>query len=129
MQLHELKRIAREHPNEPATAKFTTEAGALMRGPAKRTLTDIGFKHDVEIKVLEHKGLLDSDLHIKVKGRARDVESAVSEYFRRVELWNEIDEEPEEECCDLNLDPKSVAIACLVVVALSASAVAIVLIF
>ena len=122
--------LAREFPNEPAIAKFTTEVGALTRNAAKRTLTEIGFRHDVEIEIQEHKGLLESDLHVKVKGPVKNVDAAVSEYTRRIELLNETDDQDQgqgskDECGD----PTALRIACLLVIVVIATAMIISLIF
>lgn len=103
--------------------------GLLAKNPAKRTLKELEFYHNVEIEIIEFKGVLESDLHIIIKGKVQDVYSVCSKFFQGMERWNDMENETDDhrDEDDGVLDALSVFLLCMVAVV--AIALGIVLIF
>jgi len=65
-----LEKPTAKNKNQICTAKFTIEAGALLRGQIRRLLKERQFQNShVEVTWEEDKGFLDSAFFIKFSGK------------------------------------------------------------
>jgi hypothetical protein len=65
-----------------ATLKFTTTAGALIRGQVKREVQKYCWENDIILRTKEAKGLFESVLHFQMYGDDPAIQRAVLELKR-----------------------------------------------
>ena len=76
------------HSIEKAHAKFEIEVGALIRKDfAERIKHDASYMN-VELKLEEHKGLLNSTFKIELDGNHKDVQEVLEDIKRLQERFN-----------------------------------------
>ena len=116
---HKLDKLAQEAPNQQGTARFTVEAGMLVRKPAKRTLKEVECYHDVEIEVTKSKVFTESYLHVKVKGKVQDVHTVCSKFVRGLEKWNEVEDDDDDDDDDVFVSLGVILLGIIAVVAIA----------